>query len=108
MDIKYNSEECRKPFPNGWLPVLESRDLKRSQVKPVFGFGNNLVAFRGLSGKVYVWDAYCPHLGANLGVGGTVFGEGIKCPFHGWKFNNEGECTEVPGIESKKNIYKLC
>ena len=94
------SEECPPFYPNGWLPVLEARDLKKSEVKTVFAFGNDLIAFRGVSGKVYVLDAYCPHLGANLGVGGTVMGEEIKCPFHGWKFNNEGKCTEVPGIES--------
>jgi hypothetical protein len=45
---------------------------------------------------VAILDAYCPHLGAHLGHGGTVEGEGIRCPFHAWKFNCEGMCDEIP------------
>ena len=42
-------------------------------------------------------DAYCPHLGANLGVGGRVHGNCIECPFHGWQFDGEtGQCTSIP------------
>ena len=92
-------KECPPLYPNAWFPVLQSKDLKKCQIKPFFGFGNDLVVFRGVSGKVYNLDAYCPHLGANLGVGGTVVGEDIKCPFHGWNFNNLGKCMAVPGIE---------
>ena len=86
-------------YPNGWLPVLESSDLKCNQIKPVFAFGNDLVVYRGISGECHVLDAYCPHLGANLGIGGTVEGEEVKCPFHGWQWNGKGECTKVPGLE---------
>ena len=89
------------PYPNGWLPIIESQELKKGQIIPIHSLGHDLVIYRGISGVVYVLDAYCPHLGANLGVGGTVVGDEIKCPFHGWKFNSEGECTYVPGIVSK-------
>jgi cholesterol 7-dehydrogenase len=41
-------------------------------------------------------DAYCPHLGANLGIGGKVIGNCIECPFHGWQFNKNGECVNIP------------
>jgi len=42
-------------------------------------------------------DAYCPHLGANLGVGGLVRGDCIECPFHLWKFRGiDGECVNIP------------
>ena len=41
--------------------------------------------------------AYCPHAGANLGVGGVVKGNCIECPFHGWQFSGEdGSCTHIP------------
>ena len=98
------NEKQLPPYPNAWMPVLESRDLKTSQIKPVFALGKDLVVFRGASGKVYVLDAYCLHLGANLGVGGTVIGEEIECPFHGWKYDFEGKCKEVPGVERKAII----
>ena len=35
-------------------------------------------------------------MGAHLGHGGKVEGDGVVCPFHAWKFNGEGKCTEVP------------
>ena len=47
--------------------------------------------------QVSIVDAYCPHLGANLGVGGRVHGNCIECPFHGWQFDGEsGQCVKIP------------
>jgi cholesterol 7-desaturase len=54
-----------------------------------------------------VLSAYCPHLGANLGVGGKVCGESIECPFHGWRFGNDGRCTKVPGQDSIPEVAKV-
>ena len=88
-------------YPNSWYPVLESRSLKCNEVKALHVLGQDLIAYKGMSGKCYVFDAYCPHLGAHLAVGGTVIGDHIRCPFHGWTFNENGICTEVPGLECK-------
>ena len=56
----------------------------------------------GDSGEVFITDAYCPHLGANIGVGGRVRGDCIQCPFHDWKFSGQtGKCVEVPYSTSK-------
>ena len=93
-------------YPNTWYPILESRSLKRNDVKSIRVFGKDLIAFRGISGKAYVLDAYCPHLGAHLAVGGTVVGDHIRCPFHGWTFDGSGVCTAVPGVESNY-IYNI-
>jgi nitrite reductase/ring-hydroxylating ferredoxin subunit len=48
------------------------------------------------SGSAAVFDAHCPHLGADLGRGGRVEGESLRCPFHGWAFDVSGACVEVP------------
>ena len=62
--------------------------------------GQELVVFRGESGQAFVVDAYCPHLGANLGVGGQIRGNCIECPFHGWTFRGEdGKCVKIPYSE---------
>ena len=51
--------------------LLESRDLARGEVKQVEALGQNLAVFRGTdTGAVFVTEAYCPHLGANIAVGG--------------------------------------
>jgi hypothetical protein len=43
-----------------------------------------------------VLDAYCPHLGAHIAYGGTVSGDDIVCPFHGWRFDCRGCNVEIP------------
>ena len=51
-------------------------------------------------------DAYCPHLGANLGVGGHVRGNCIECPFHGWQFDGEtGKCMKIP-YAAKVSLFR--
>jgi phenylpropionate dioxygenase-like ring-hydroxylating dioxygenase large terminal subunit len=59
-------------------------------------FDEELVAFRDASGRARVVEAYCPHLGAHLGHGGTIVDGTLRCPFHGWRFDGEGRCVEVP------------
>ena len=88
-------------YPNGWIPVLESNYLKTNKIESFRAFGHQLIAFRGNSRRVYVLDAFCPHLGANIGVGGRVVNECeqecIRCPFHGWTFRGkDGICVKIP------------
>ncbi|WP_206019761.1 Rieske 2Fe-2S domain-containing protein [Pseudomaricurvus alkylphenolicus] len=68
-------------------------------------FAQDMVIYRGESGRVVVIDAYCPHMGAHFAKntssyvvldGEQVQGDSIRCPFHGWKFSPEGNCEEVP------------
>jgi phenylpropionate dioxygenase-like ring-hydroxylating dioxygenase large terminal subunit len=86
------------PFgmPNGWFQVAYSDEIAPGQLQKLEYFGTDLVLFRGEDGQARVLDAYCPHLGANLGFGGTVVGNGVRCPFHAWEFGGDGHCTKVP------------
>ena len=89
------------PVPNGWFVVGQSRDLLPGDIRSLYAFGRDLVLFRTESGSVHVMDAYCRHLGAHLGAGGKVDGEGIRCPFHGWRYDaGSGRCTDVPYTET--------
>ena len=85
-----------KPIPFGWYALEYSEKLAAGDVKPLYYFGRDIVLFRTESGAAKVVDAYCPHLGAHLGHGGEVRGENIACPFHGWQFDGDGVCREVP------------
>jgi cholesterol 7-dehydrogenase len=101
------------PFPNGWYFVCRSDELQVGDVRDVSMLGMHLVVFRGESGKVGMFDKYCPHLGANLAVGGTVDGDCLRCPFHGWQFSAEtGECTSIeyaqPGEKIPKHAAVKC
>ena len=84
------------PIPNGWFAMCFSDELGRGQVKALRYFDRELIAMRGDDGTARVFDAHCPHLGAHLGHGGTVEGDGVRCPFHGWRYDGTGQCVEVP------------
>ena len=84
-------------YARGWHIVLFSQELQVGEVKQLHYFEQDLVAYRGQSGQVAILDAHCPHLGANLGSGeGRVRGDNIACPFHGWTFNPQGQCVDIP------------
>lgn len=82
--------------PNGWYHIGVSSQLAVGQVKAVKYFNRDLVLFRGEDGKVCLLDAYCAHLGANLGIGGKVVKNTIQCPFHAWCYDGTGQCVEIP------------
>lgn len=87
-------------YPNGWFHVLASHELAVGEVKYVSILGEQLAVFRGDDGAVHIINAYCPHLGANLGIGGKVVGNCLQCPFHGWIFRGEdGKCVKIPYSE---------
>jgi 3-ketosteroid 9alpha-monooxygenase subunit A len=84
------------PIPYGWYFVGYCDELAPGEVRPLHYFGRDLVLFRNATGKVGMLDAHCPHLGAHLGHGGHVEGELIHCPFHGWGYDTEGWCRDIP------------
>lgn len=89
-------------FPSGWYPVALSTEVTAGQVLHVQALGEDFAVFRSLGApeSVSVLDAYCPHLGANMAVGGKVKGNCLECPFHGWCFDGEtGRATTVPYCE---------
>ncbi len=83
-------------YARGWFLVALSEELASGAVKPLRYFGKNLVLFRTESGTPIVLDAYCPHMGAHLAYGGKVKGDEIECPFHAWRFDGQGTCTDIP------------
>ena len=94
-------------YPNGWYKLAHSDEVPVGESKHVRACGHDFAIFRGENGKIAILDAMCPHLGANIAVGGKVKDNCIECPFHGWKFNQEGECKGVPYLEGKSEIPKF-
>ncbi len=64
--------------------------------KAVRLLGQDFVLFRDASGRFGLLDRQCPHRGADLAYGRHE-GDGLRCPFHGWKFAADGTCLETPG-----------
>ena len=59
-------------------------------------FARDLVVFRDDDGGPRCFDAYCPHLGAHLGIGGELIEGTLRCPFHHWRYDMEGTCVAIP------------
>jgi phthalate 4,5-dioxygenase len=89
-----------------WIPALMSSELPRPDGPPVRVrlLGENLIAFRVTSGKVGLIQSNCPHRGASLFFGRNEE-EGLRCVYHGWKFNCEGACVDMPS-EPEESTFK--
>jgi nitrite reductase/ring-hydroxylating ferredoxin subunit len=96
-----------KSFPSGWHQVDWSAKLLPEEVRPIRLFGEDLVLYRTEGGVARLVDSACPHLGANLGFGGKVVGECLKCPFHGWEWNLDGTNERIPFVDRPNTRVKL-
>jgi phenylpropionate dioxygenase-like ring-hydroxylating dioxygenase large terminal subunit len=83
------------PVPNGWYAATSTASLGVGQVESFIAVERQLVVFRDTAGSAHVLDAHCPHMGAHLG-GGSVHGDTLQCPYHGWRYSGEGACVEIP------------
>lgn len=79
----------------GWYIASPSQALSQGKAKSVEVCGQKIVIFRGEDDKVRALDAYCPHLGTDLGIG-KVEGNLIRCAFHHWAFDETGFCQDIP------------
>lgn len=91
-------------FPRGWFMIAESSEVADKPV-PLHYFGREFVVYRGASGRVYLVDAYCPHMKVHIARNTTSYivqdgeqieGESIRCPGHGWRFGPDGKCDDIP------------
>lgn len=80
-----------------WIPAALSSELPEPECAPVRIrlLGENLIAFRVSSGAVGLIQNHCPHRGASLFYGRNE-DEGLRCVYHGWKFDVTGACVDMP------------
>lgn len=96
-------------FRRYWTPALLSEELAEPDSPPVRVrlLGQDMVAFRDTGGKVGLLDSRCPHRCAELFFGRNEEG-GLRCAYHGWKFDTQGRCmdipTEPPGSTLKEEV----
>jgi phenylpropionate dioxygenase-like ring-hydroxylating dioxygenase large terminal subunit len=92
-------------FRQFWLPVLLSGDLPEPDCPPVRLriLSENLVAFRDTAGRVGLLDAYCAHRGASL-FWGRNEEHGLRCVYHGWKYDVHGRCVDMPSEPAESNF----
>ncbi len=80
-----------------WMPALLSEELPERDGPPkkIKVLGEDLLAFRDSTGKIGIVEPHCPHRGANLYYGRNEEC-GLRCAYHGWKFDTDGKCVDLP------------
>lgn len=112
-DIVRMTPRCSlPPFPTGWVCLGRSEEFPKGAVAIRRVAGEDRIVFRTDSGQVGVVESACPHLGAHLGHGGTVVGESLRCPFHGFCYDRQGTCTHAynaePPASARLRAWPVC
>jgi len=84
-------------FRRYWLPALHSSEIAKPDGAPVRVklLGEALISFRDSNGKIGLLDEFCAHRGVSLWFGRNE-DCGLRCPYHGWKYDVTGQCVELP------------
>jgi 5,5'-dehydrodivanillate O-demethylase oxygenase subunit len=87
---------CGELLRRYWHPVAAAGELTEEKpIRPVKILAEELVVYRDKRGQYGLVGEHCPHRSASLAYG-RVDEEGIRCPYHGWKFDRSGKCLEQP------------
>jgi phthalate 4,5-dioxygenase oxygenase subunit len=84
-------------FRRYWIPALHDWELPGRDCSPVRVqlLGEKLIAFRDSEGRIGLIDEFCAHRGVSLWFGRNEEG-GLRCPYHGWKYDVTGQCVDLP------------
>jgi len=91
-------------FREYWYPAIREHSVPRKRPTTVKLVNTDVVFFRGKNGRVAAVGDACPHRGGSLGVGKCEFAGTITCPYHGWTFDENGECLAVLGEGPESRI----
>jgi phenylpropionate dioxygenase-like ring-hydroxylating dioxygenase large terminal subunit len=88
-----------------WVPALLAEELPEPDCPPVRVelFSEKLIAFRDSENRLGLMDRYCAHRRVSLWFGRNEE-SGLRCPYHGWKFDVTGQCVEVPSEPPESTI----
>ena len=84
-------------YINFWYPAVASDELTADKPVQVKMLGLDFVLFRDKDGAAHCLSDTCAHRGGALGHGKMRAGN-VECPYHGWRFNGDGQCTFIPSI----------
>jgi phenylpropionate dioxygenase-like ring-hydroxylating dioxygenase large terminal subunit len=94
-------------FRSYWIPALLAEELPENECPPVRVklLSERLLAFRDTDGRYGLIDEFCAHRGVSLWFGRNEE-SGLRCPYHGWKYDVTGQCIEVPSEPVESGFCK--
>ncbi len=93
-------------FAYGWYAPLIAKEVTKDKITGFDYMGQKLIAFRNKEGKAVVLDSVCPHFGADLSKGNMCDGQ-VRCYFHGFYFDDKGQCTKGDVVKDPKTLEKI-
>jgi phenylpropionate dioxygenase-like ring-hydroxylating dioxygenase large terminal subunit len=98
-------EQYLQALRRAWFPVARSADLESGRGLPQGAtlLGVPLVVFLDHDGQPAVLNDVCPHRGSSLSAG-TVQGQGVECPYHGWSWGPDGRCLRIPSLPARSPL----
>jgi len=91
-----------------WQPFAGVCEVEAGKVLPVRLLGEDLVLYRDRRGNLGLLDAACSHRGLSMSYG-MVEDQGIRCPYHGWLYANDGSVLETPTEPASSRFKeKMC
>jgi 5,5'-dehydrodivanillate O-demethylase oxygenase subunit len=82
-----------------WQPVSRAGDVPPGRAVPIRIMGEQFTLYRGEGGEPHVVGFRCAHRGTQLSTG-WVEGDCVRCLYHGWKYDGNGQCVEQPGEDA--------
>jgi phenylpropionate dioxygenase-like ring-hydroxylating dioxygenase large terminal subunit len=94
-------------FRRYWLPALLAEELSEIEGPPIRVklLSERLLAWRDSQGRYSLIDEFCAHRGTSLWVGRNEE-DGLRCPYHGWKYDWTGQCIDVPSEPEESGFCK--
>ena len=90
-----------------WIPVSGGRDLEASGARAVVLPDNDVVIWRTADGAAHAWENRCPHRGMRMSFG-QVRNDRLLCRYHGWGFDEQGQCQSIPAMPNGNAPSKAC
>ena len=94
-------------FRHYWIPAILAWELPENDCPPVRVklLGEPMIAFRDSEGRYGLMEEFCAHRRVSLWFGRNEE-SGLRCPYHGWKYDVTGQCTEIPSEDEESDFRK--
>jgi nitrite reductase/ring-hydroxylating ferredoxin subunit len=93
--------------PNHWYAVAWAKVLKPGQILPIQIWHEQMALYRDTQGQVQAVQDVCPHKGVAMHTG-ELKGDHIVCGYHGWEFDRQGKCVDIPYFPPTQKLPRAC